>query len=189
MSTPTAPNVARLRVIAPILNALRNCAAAQLALIGRPPCDFVLNYAAHLPPADECDCECADGGQGAAWVRWVQSSGVAGAQQRPLPSDCAGGQLAITVEVGVYRCAPTIDPNTRPTAIGSSGWDDWGVGMLDDAEALQRAFVCCDWLSRKGLQWRITSVQPQGPAGGCAGVYVRAEITTGMCGCPEGARP
>lgn len=174
------------RLIYPVLARLRTCAATQLGLIRRPVCRFPLYAGDQAMPADDCDCTCDGGGQGTAWLRFVSATSsttmVTGAR-RQIPSPCAQGEYAVTVQVGVWRCAPTIDDNGRPPT--DDAYDQFTRGMSRDSSALIRTFQCCDALTSRDIEWSIESVRPLGPSGGCAGVAVQARMQLWSCDCPD----
>lgn len=127
---------------------------------------------------DEC-CE------GLAWVRpdaFYPASGAFPAQDSaPLPK----GTLtwAVTLELGVVRCAPTPDEHRIPTA---AEWDDTTQAVMDDAAAMRRA-ICCfidaapgrTRLVLPGL-WQPLSIQ-----GGCVGGILPVTVRGQACDCSE----
>lgn len=180
----TEPHVAAPdRLILPALQAVRWCATTQLALTGIPVCHSVLYFSDHYPPAQGCDCRCTEppGGQGVAWARFVQGQ----ASTSPAtPAPCASGQVAFTLEVGVYRCAPTLDGNGNP--LSEDHLQGWPEAMMHDLAALRRAFTCCPYFADNDLTPQITAMNPIGPMGGCVGAAVRAQIVDLDCHCPPG---
>lgn len=172
------------RLILPVLRHLRTCTATQLGAAGRPVCHFPLFVGDHPPPAAGCDCDCefADGvaGHGVAWARFVNAVGAG----NTMPSEC-GQALAFTVELGVYRCAPTSDTGDDP--VTADVHDPWAEKILADAAALRRAYMCCAWVADRGLSWRLGAQTVLGPRGGCIGVAAQASITHPDCHCPKAA--
>jgi hypothetical protein len=170
----------------PLLNALRTSTAVQLGAFQRPVCEFHIYAAGHPMPADKCDCTCEspDGttGQGSAWVRFVSATTTTNLQgQQYVPRACGGGELMITVEVGVYRCAPTLNPpdaEPDPQAIA-----EYAEGQAKDVVALHRAFHCNQWLADNDSDWQITSIVNNGPEGGCGSTTATAQVMRTDC-CP-----
>ncbi len=151
---------------------LRRSAATQLGRAGRGVCRFPVVFGDHPAPADNCDCDC-DEGTGTAWIRWVGSKPAHGGRAAAMP-DCATGWDA-TIELGVHRCAPTLDEAGDPP---SDDEHDQHAAALDcDAEALRAAVVSCDYLARHSITWRFAEQQPLGPSGGCSGVVLHATFT------------
>jgi hypothetical protein len=173
-------------VLWPVLEQLRLSAAAQLGISQRPVCVFVI-YAGNTPmPADWCDCTCEDdpsqpAGQGSAWLRMTNATtelGVSGLNR--VPSNCNTGELLLTVELGVHRCAPTLDPTAAAPDVATV--DGYAFGMVQDAMALHRAFLCGP-LGQQGVNWQIVSLHHDGPDGGCAATVLTAQLVRGNC-CP-----
>lgn len=193
--TPAAPagpvTVGASTVLWPMLDALRSCAATQLGLVGRPVCRFPLYAADHYFPADDCDCTCDTGGQGVGWARLVTATTQQQGGQR-LPPGCAPpNPLAVTVELGVHRCAPTLDPTTKKPPPDRE-LDAWTDGMYADLEALWRTWWCCEWLTSNDVTWQITQLANLGPAGGCGAALVHAQVLRDNPGPPRrprGPRP
>lgn len=158
-----------------LMAGLASCLCRVLVEAGRPACCCMWYQGDNRPPMDRCDCECPpdqDGqvhpGQGVAWVREVQRDNVATPAQprRGFGADCTvpNARWRLTLEMGVYRCVPTGDPEEGPTcqertnAAADGAWD---------AALLEYALRCCDVLD--GRQVTITTARPVGPVGGCAG--------------------
>jgi hypothetical protein len=167
------------RMIWPVLSALRVCVGVELARIGRPVCRFPLVWGADRPPADDCDCRCADGGQGTAWGRWVTAA------QTPSPAaraDCSGGSWGVQAEFGVYRCYPVLDDDLAAPA--EAVVDLATRGLLDDLAALRRAIRCCAYLADHDIGWSFVAAAPLEPRGGCAGAVVQIRFDRTECRCP-----
>lgn len=129
--------------------------------------------------SDEC-C------QGLAWVRpvlFVPSSGVF-PQQDDQPVPRGVNAWAITLEMGVVRCAPTPDENSIPT---NEQWLEVVQAVMDDAAAMRRAYCCfvdIDPNARKkytlALEW-----QPLDTEGGCVGGTLQIVVRGPACDCSE----
>lgn len=181
MSAPAKPRVDPL--IWPMLQRFRISVAAQLLLANRPVCKFPLYWGADRPPADQCTCKCADGGQGVGWGRWVQSTPApdVGPRAAAVPIECSGGKWAVTLEFGVYRCYPTLSDDGKPPE--EIVIDRASQGFHDDAAALRRGVRCNQWLIEKELPWAFVGEFPLTPAGGCAGVALQFRINQAECKC------
>jgi hypothetical protein len=129
--------------------------------------------------SDEC-C------QGLAWVRPVQfvpSSGQFPIQDE-TPPPVKTRAWAVTLEMGVVRCAPTPTETTIPS---NAAWFDVVSAVMDDAAAMRRA-ICCfvdlDPISRNKwtlpLQW-----QPLDVEGGCVGGTLQVVVRGPACDCSE----
>lgn len=173
----TTPAFTRDVVVLPVLRELRACAAEQFGLAGRIPCRFPITWGQSEPPADACDCTCNLGGQGQAWVRWVSTAPAQlGAS---TAGDCTDGTYEITVELGVYRCWPL--PENGPLDEGEE--ELAAEGLLLDAAAIRRAFLCCAPLDEH--DWELTQQQPMQRQGGCTGVTAQAKIIASDCQCGD----
>jgi hypothetical protein len=181
MSAPVPPR--RDPLIWPMLQRFRTSIAAQLILAERPVCKFPLHWGADRPPADLCDCTCADGGQGVGWGRWVQSGPApdVGPRTAAVPTECSAGKWMVTLEFGVYRCYPVLDDAGNPPA--ELAIDRATQGFHDDAAALRRGVRCNQWLEEKDLTWQFVTQIPLTPAGGCAGVATQFRIHQAECKC------
>lgn len=187
-----APRPPRDTVLWPLLDELRSSAAAQLGLVQRPVCHFVIYAADHPLPADLCDCECdevtIDGhdirGQGVGWVRFVRATTMLSGSAllaEVTASPCSGYRLLVTVEIGVYRCAPTLDETGHPP--DDPTIDHYSAGASQDVLALHRTFLCSDGLRDEDTSWQITDIAHRGPAGGCVATVVTAQVARANC-CP-----
>lgn len=173
--TTLAPPTSGDPVMEELMTGLASCLCRVLVEAGRPACCCMWIDSDHRPPMDRCDCECPpadDGnvppGQGIAWVREVQRANIANPAQprRGFGSDCAvpASRWRLTLEMGIYRCAPTGDNEEGPTcaqrtnAAADGAWD---------AALLEYTLRCCGALD--GRQVVIQTAAPIGPVGGCVG--------------------
>jgi hypothetical protein len=129
--------------------------------------------------SDEC-CE------GSAWVRvagFAPSSGAFPDQDsEPIPKGTSA--WAVTLEMGVVRCAPTPAENMIPT---SAQWNAVADAVDDDAAAMRRALCCfidIDPIKRlRGvlpLEWQPIDVE-----GGCVGGTLQIVVRGPACDCSE----
>jgi hypothetical protein len=129
------------------------------------------------------DDECCSG---LGWVRpagFYPSSG-------PFPTQDTQAQKqgtrswAVTLEMGIVRCAPTPGPEAIPT---NAEWDDVTQAVMDAGAAMRRA-ICCwidlDPVNRKQRilpgQWQPVAVQ-----GGCVGGVLQVTILGPACDCAQ----
>lgn len=135
----------------------------------------------HLFSSTEDEC-C----QGLAWVRpalTVPSSGKFPIQDvETVPGGTRS--WAITLEMGVVRCAPTPNETRIPS---NAEWNAVTGAVMDDAAAMRRA-ICCfidlDPVRRQGstlpLEW-----QPLNTEGGCVGGTQQLIVRGPACDCRE----
>lgn len=176
------------RTVYPVLDALRTCIVTQLVHVQAPVCFFPVIYADHPLPAQRCDCTCEGGGHGEAWVRMVKVDRATAVRTRTRPSapgmvdnDCGDRRWVFTVEVGVWRCAPTLDDNGNPP--DDADYDTHTQAMLNDAVALERAWRCCDFIENLPLitAHQLDTIAPSGPAGGCVGTIATGRLIVDEC--------
>lgn len=156
--------------VTPILEALRSCAAANLGACRRPVCRFPIVFNGGHPPADACTCTCPDG-DGQAWVRMVSLNRAASTTN---VAQCFNQIYDLTVELGLYRCAPT--PQGNQAAVPERTETEHAHGMLLDAYALRAAGLCCDYFTAHDLNPILVHESAIGPSGGCVGVEVQLLI-------------
>src|SRR5690606_661273 len=100
--------------------------------------------------------------------------------EEPLPGGTRS--WAITLEMGVVRCAPTPNETLIPTA---AQWHAVVQAVMDDAAAMRRA-ICCfidmDPVKRQKytlpLEW-----QPLDTEGGCVGGTLQVIVRGPACDC------
>jgi uncharacterized protein DUF4082/PKD domain-containing protein len=91
---------------------------------------------------------------------------------------------AVTLEMGIVRCAPTPGPEAIPS---NAEWDDVTQAVMDAGAAMRRA-ICCwidlDPVNRKQRilpgQWQPVAVQ-----GGCVGGVLQVTILGPACDCAQ----
>lgn len=171
-------------VVLPLAYELLACLEQEVDKVANPPRYRGLRpgqVVDHLisTTSDEC-CE------GLAWVRpalFVPSSGVFPVQdEQPLPGGTRS--WAITLEMGVVRCAPTPTEDRIPS---SAEWNAVVEAVLDDAAAMRRALCCfidLDPVKRQKftlpLEW-----QPLDTEGGCVGGTLQVIVRGPACDCSE----
>lgn len=157
------------------MNALRECLRERLEASGNPVCFLPMVWGDAPMPAQRCECECENGGNGEAWIRLVRveqmapevgrrSGGRAG-----IPDDVCGSRLwNVHLEMGVWRCAPGLDDDGVPPE--DDTYDAHSGLMLRDMGAITRTWECCEFLERRNVDRRLEAVVPSGPLGFCSGV-------------------
>lgn len=159
--------------LGPLLNLFHMCVCEVLAEAGRPVCQGACCLAVgdSAPPADQCACECPDGGMGQAWVRWVEDTPVrapGGGKGR----SCTPLRTRTVIEAGVYRCVAGPGADGGPPSCAERERDAWG--LVRDRRALKKAVSCCPAL--KGRQVELVKLEPTAVKGGCAGVLIQFSV-------------
>jgi hypothetical protein len=173
-------------LVMPLARELLACYEDELAKLGddaptsvglRPGTvvDFLLSTT-----QDEC---CA----GLGWVRPVTFYPTGSG---PFPNQDTAAQKqgtrawAVTLELGIVRCAPTPGPDAIPS---NDEWDDVTQAVMDAGAAMRRA-ICC-WIDMQPSvrkqriipgQWEPISVQ-----GGCVGGVLPVTILGPACDCAD----
>lgn len=129
------------------------------------------------------DDECCSG------LGWVRPAGFypssAGFPTQDTQAQKQGTRAwAVTLEMGIVRCAPTPGPEAIPS---NAEWDDVTQAVMDAGAAMRRA-ICCwidlDPVNRKQRilpgQWQPVAVQ-----GGCVGGVIQVTILGPACDCAQ----
>jgi hypothetical protein len=131
MAEPTLP-AATVR-----LGALLECLCTAVEEVG-PVC-YCGPYFGGDTPLDHCE-ECSGGKCGQAWVRLVQAYPSSSFPNPDADGNCAM-PLAYEWEVGVARCAPSMDVDgsapTRDENLATT------VQQYEDMRAMRKAIQCC----------------------------------------------
>jgi hypothetical protein len=170
-------------MVMPLARELLECFEQELAKVEDPPAhiqlrpgttvDFLLSTT-----QDEC-CE------GLGWVRpagFVPSSTTFPVQD-PAPIKGGVRAWAVTLEMGVVRCAPTPPEDRIPTG---EEWDVVTQAVMDDAAAMRRA-LCCFINGAPGRSGRVLAGgwTPVAVQGGCVGGIMPITIQGPACDCSE----
>lgn len=109
-----------------------------------------------------CDCRCdePEGGQGRAWIRFVD-----GSWQQPQPVKCPIGPWEVQLQAGIYRCA-TSDVDCVSQAADATK-------ILDDLSSIERAIKCCPAL--RGKNFTLGAAQSL-LSGNCQGVTMNFTV-------------
>ncbi len=156
----------------PRLTALRDC----LCEAANPQLCQCTVLPGELVSIDYCT-ECSGGVCGQGWVRLESAfpSTVFPMQDTDatLGRSC-GKVLAITVELGMVRCAPVGDAQGNPPS--TDQWEAASIQQMTDMAAMRTAIQCC-------FPHELTvlgAYTPVGPAGGCVGGHWSVAVS------PEG---
>lgn len=161
---------------------LLDCFVQELAKVQKPPAEVQLRpgiSATAWVSANHNEC-CS----GLGWVRVdsiFPSSDVFPAQDE-VPQPKGTSSWAVTLELGVFRCAPAPDENSVP--LGAE-WDSVVQAMMDDAAAMRRA-ICCLETELHGRQRVLPGQwQPLDVQGGCAGGFMTVTVRVPACDCAD----
>lgn len=155
----------------PVLDAIRACLCTELAESPGGETCFCSLWPGLTVTADYCTCK-GGGNCGQAWVRLVEVYPYAAYPQRQFDAKCSAG-LAMTVELGVYRCMPT-GTGTRPP--DSAQQAEATRIQLGDWQAMRRTLACCPALARREVV--LGSYTPRGQ-GGCGGGTLQGTVKLG----------
>lgn len=149
-----------------ILAALEACWCSILATsLGGAP--GTCCTAAGSPSVADC---CA----GFAWVRLVggfPSTNFPALESRP--SNCLTAEIAMQVEVGITRCAPSPCDQTENVCCDAEAAAN--VILMDDWKMLRKLFACgCIGLPNSAII--LGPMKVYGPEGGCLGVVATATL-------------
>lgn len=162
------------------LQELADCLDVTLTRYGQPVCRTYI--APGGPPAWDVCCDCGIG-EGSAWVQVA----------RVFPTDnfptqltqavrCRPGEFAAVINVGVLRCAATIDDNAEIPSAERLTAD--ALKVQTDRVAIYDAFTCCFMEDKEPGTNVIGAWTPLGPSGGCVGSSVEFTINFPNCRCP-----
>lgn len=173
MTTPAVPQYW------PLLTRLRECLCLNLAAtVGGSParCCVVAGNAVAL---DDC-CD------GTAWVRFEQIEGsdldaFPGPSNLQSTGSCGQTIAAITVGIGVMRCASTMDEDGN--APDCAALEHEALIMASDIDALFKTAHCCADEAQGVILSSIGQYSPQGPQGGCVGGELQIVFGIELCPC------
>lgn len=130
---------------------------------------------------DDCSCDGRRGGM--AWVRIanVYPTATFPSPYTGQPGPCGGAYdgWAVTLELGILRCAPTIDERGRLPRCDQN----WSAARraAADAHLMRRAVMCCSWAGDR--RYIVGSWEPLGPEGGCHGGVMTVTVNSRACVC------
>lgn len=163
----------------PAIDSLAGCVEATLAAYGQPACKVFV--APGGPPAWDHCCEC-DVGEGQAWVQVDRIVPSDGFPQPAGPARCRPAEFAVTVSVGVLRCAATVTEYGDAPSADRLTADAFKVQT--DRLALFDAVYCCFVDGFEPGTWQVGQWTPLGPAGGCVGGLLQISFAAEACACP-----
>lgn len=154
-------------LLTPILSLMLAKAQVALEEAGRPASRVLLS-----PGENAAWDECC---QGQLWVRLA--SILPQVDQRGIGASVPCGVMwwVATIELGILRCAASLD--SRGNAPSASAISSDAVGTWQDAQVLQRVFLC-DAATRSIISW-----VPLGTDGGCTGGAWTYTMKLDTCGC------
>lgn len=161
--------------LGPILQDLLDCLTVTLTDCDAAACRYFLS-SAPSPAWDDC-CDCGDG-EGQAWVA-LQS--IAPGQNGASVTPC-GFEYIATVQVGVLRCAATLDDaGNAPSAETLTAE---ALSVWRDAALVRESVLCCfeDLHPDRG-DYEMGSWAPFQPQGGCTGGAQTLTIRFTDCRC------
>lgn len=157
-------NLVEETTLFPIIAKLQECLCSELGKAGGPALCYCGVFIGDLAPLAMMDCskEC-----GAAWVRPVTAfpSSAFPVPADPTASRC-GSPLAMTLEVGVARCAPRAPRG----ALYPNPQDMFNALRLymSDMKAALRAISCC-MKGQRGVEYSLGDWTPLPVQGGISG--------------------
>lgn len=177
------------QMVMPIALKVRDCLVVEVGKLANPPAQVQLRPGAtFFALVDKYYDECC---HGIAYVRPGAQVPTTGNWPTPLndvdgPSASRGRApyYAVNVEIGIYRCIPTIaDDGTGADNIPTAAqWLQATQEQLDDAAALRRV-VCC-LQAFYGLDSVIAGqVQPLENTANCGGITLNVTIRATACDC------
>lgn len=180
-------------LVLPYAERLLVCLCTELAdTIAGSPCQCSLRPGTAPPPADVC-CICETGnGQASVQITEIYAFpyGKFPARGAVLPDNCSSFEWAAELTLTVYRCVSTVDEDGFPS-VEELMADTRKI--MDDAQAMRRAVLCCDWRAGEPPPGRQQAEQaqivmgawrPVNPEGGCAGGMLSVLVNLGTECCP-----
>lgn len=150
-----------------MINDLRECLCASLAVAGRAVCCCQWRRADQTYMPDACSCPCPEG-EGVAWIRIAERQfGDEADIQVPRARSFSGGSCGPggigevwEMEAGVSRCWPEdengLECDAHSDAAADGAWDE---------HLMVQALLCCEPLQQYSI--RLRRVRTLGPQGGC----------------------
>ena len=166
--------------IEPVLSGVLTAVATILDGAGRLPGRVYLAPGSDVAWDACCGAEDQAGGQLYLRVDNIWPSGMPFPEQLRKPMPCAVPMLAVSVSVGIVRCAHTLDDYGNPPSSEDLTGD--ALALLEDATLIWEALQ-----TLKGAVPGVATVQlgqwtPEGPMGGCAsGEWAFTLGVTGLC--------
>jgi hypothetical protein len=186
MTGPVPPPVDELDPVGPLVTRLLGCLCDQLpATLAGPACFCCARPGLAVPADFCCSCDGVTPGEGQAWVRAARIFPVTARFPTPQADrdPCERGGWAVELQLGVWRCAATVDDEGNPPECADVTRD--AMVALSDAAAMRRAVKCCFAVPRGDYLVVVNGWEPLGPNGGCAGGQLTITVGFYDCACPE----
>lgn len=176
-------------LVLPYAQRLVACLCASLeATDAGGTCQCCLRPGTAPPPADAC-CGCEDSeGQASVQITDVYPVVAGKFPQRGAAgtlASCESYEWAAELTITVYRCVSVADEHGFPSCAELTAD---AVKIADDAQAIRRALLCCDWRTPEGdidpAQIMLGAWRPISPQGGCAGGQQTVTVLVGAECCP-----
>lgn len=177
--TGLTPTVAILQTLRDILDLLTAPGACQ---IHPEPCRTVLSPGLDIA-WDSCGDSCGENGRdGQLWANITTMEAVTE----------GGGtceRITWTADVGIVRCAATLQEDGSPPAPAAEEHDAWQQAA--DADMIRYAIRCCPTRRETMQDLQLVNWTALGPSGGCVGgAWTISGVLEDCCGSvPQFARP
>lgn len=170
------------RILGEVLDGLVTCLCAKLAETEKgKPC-FCGLVGGQQAIADHCACN-AKSECGQAWVRLVSIYAYDTQVTTPARAAACNSPLAAQIELGVYRCIPTMAADGTPPSVVEQ--TNQVLGQVADAAAMVAAMACCDAVTQRTHVIGTYSPRDSGDCGG--GVWPLTVALAQLV--PAGQRP
>ena len=160
---------------------LLSCVEEHLSLYGAAPQRSFI--APGNPPAWDV---CCSSGQGEG-MAWVQITEVFPADNFPAAQTgamrCNYAEQGVRLNVGVLRCAATLDDQGRPPSTQRLMTD--AAKVQRDRAIVNEAIRCCFLADAEPGTFVVGTFTPLGPQGGCVGGSTSLQIAVPLIRCPE----
>lgn len=165
--------------VRPVADLMLACLTQEVAGLDNPPQQTCLRAGAVVnPDLSLYEDECCSG------LAWVRVAGLFPTETFPVPagpSNCGPFGWAVTLELGIVRCAPTPGPGEM---ISCTAWTDLAYQLMDDMSALRRT-LCCFGLADPDRLYVVDSVTPLPVGGRCAGTTMTVTVQAPDCDCDD----
>lgn len=177
-----SPTVNILHTLRDILDLLTcpcgDCLTDDCQLVPQP-CRVVLSPGLNVA-WDSCgasgdgECGCGGGKEGQLWANITTMETV------PDAGNCE--RIIWTADVGIVRCAATLDDDGNPPEVEAEEHDAWQQAA--DADRIRYAIRCCESRSDAIRDVELVTWTALGPDGGCVGGAWTIRGILDECGCP-----
>lgn len=162
----------------PLLVQALACLQANVASLESPP-KYVqirpgIAFTAGLSQLEDECCE------GSAWIRVVSITPTDDFPSAAGVGNCSPMALAVDLELGILRCAPTRSNVSADQIVTSTQWQDAARLVMNDAAALRRTACCIAALDDVG-NFMIGAWTPQQVEANCMGGTMSMTIQAPAC--------